>query len=86
LGVEHTIDNIHNYDDTNLKQELKEINEQIQGVYTDINNITAKLINITSTTTKLSLTNSNQVEISSLLHNRQDGSRAIIQPQYIYSW
>jgi seryl-tRNA synthetase len=83
LGVEHTIDNIHNYDDTNLKEDLQEINEQIQNIHTNINNITAKLINMTSTTTKLSLTNSNQVEISSLLHGGQDGFRAIIQPQYI---
>jgi uncharacterized protein YoxC len=35
LGIEHTIDNIHNYDDTNLKEDLQEINEQIQGVHTD---------------------------------------------------
>jgi seryl-tRNA synthetase len=83
LGVEHTIDNIHNYDDTNIKENLKEITNQINNVHTDINNITAKLINMTSTTTKLSLTNSNKVEISSLLHDGQDGSRAIIQPQYI---
>jgi methyl-accepting chemotaxis protein len=83
LGVEHSIDNIHNYDDTNIKSELQEINEQIQVVHTDINNITAKLINMTSTTSKLSLTNSNQVEISSLLHDGQDGSQSIIQPQYI---
>jgi hypothetical protein len=27
LGVEHSIDNIHNYDDTNIKEDLKEINE-----------------------------------------------------------
>jgi hypothetical protein len=38
---------------------------------------------MTSTSTKLSLTNSNQVEISSLLHDGQDGFWAIIQPQYI---
>jgi regulator of PEP synthase PpsR (kinase-PPPase family) len=25
LGVEHSIDNIHNYDDTNIKEELTEI-------------------------------------------------------------
>jgi cell wall assembly regulator SMI1 len=53
-------------------------------MYIQINNITAKLSNITSTATKLSLTNSNQVESSSLLHDGQDGSRAIIQPQYIF--
>jgi hypothetical protein len=83
LGVEHTIDNIHNYDDTNLKEDLQETNEQIQGVHTDINNITAKLANMSCTTTKLSLTNSNQVEISSLLHDGQDGSRTIMQHQFI---
>jgi hypothetical protein len=27
LGVEHSIDNIHNYDDTNIKEELKEITD-----------------------------------------------------------
>jgi hypothetical protein len=44
-----------------------------------INNITEKLANMTNTTTKLSLTNSNQVDISSLLHDGQNGSRAIIR-------
>jgi FtsZ-binding cell division protein ZapB len=34
LGVKHSIYNIHNYDDPNLKEELKEINDQIQGVHT----------------------------------------------------
>jgi hypothetical protein len=52
-------------------------------MYIEINNIAAKLINMTSTTTKLSLTNSNKVEISSLLRDGHDGSRAIIHPQYI---
>jgi low affinity Fe/Cu permease len=55
LGVEHTTNNIHNYDDTNIKKKLKEITDQIGNVHTDINNITAKLSSITSTTTKLSL-------------------------------
>jgi hypothetical protein len=82
LKVEHSINNIHNYDDTNIK-ELKEISDQIGNIHTDINNITAKLTDVTSTTTKLSLTNSNQVEISSSLHDGQDSSQAIIQPQYI---
>jgi uncharacterized protein YoxC len=45
LGVEHSIDNIHNYDDTNIKEDLKEISDQIRNVHTDINNITAKLAN-----------------------------------------
>jgi hypothetical protein len=53
LGVEHSIDNIHNYDDTNIKENLKEISDQIENVHTDINNITAKLSNITSTSTRL---------------------------------
>jgi division protein CdvB (Snf7/Vps24/ESCRT-III family) len=44
LGVEHTIDNIYNYNNTNLKEDLQEINEQIQGVYTDINNITDDVV------------------------------------------
>jgi hypothetical protein len=71
FGVDRSIYNIYNYDDTNLKEDLQEINEQIQGVHTDINNITAKLVNMTITT-KLSLTNSNKVEISSLLHDGQN--------------
>jgi hypothetical protein len=41
LGVEHSIDNIHNYDDTNIKENLKEITDQINNVHTEINNITA---------------------------------------------
>jgi iron-sulfur cluster repair protein YtfE (RIC family) len=46
LGVQHIIDNIHNYDDSNIKEDLQEITERINNVHTDINNITAKLINI----------------------------------------
>jgi seryl-tRNA synthetase len=80
LGVEHSIDEIY---DTNVKENLQEVTDQVNNVHTDINNITAKLINMTSATTKLSLTNSNQVEISSLLHDGQNESRAIIQLQYI---
>jgi hypothetical protein len=45
LRVEHSIDSVHNYDDTNIKENLKEITDQINNVHTDINNITAKLIN-----------------------------------------
>jgi hypothetical protein len=63
LGVELILDNIHNYDGINIKEDLKEISDQINNVHTDINNITAKLANIASTTTKLSLTNPTQVEI-----------------------
>jgi uncharacterized protein YoxC len=55
LGVKHSIDNIHNYDDTNIKENLKEISDLIDNVHTDINNITAKLSNITRTTTRLTL-------------------------------
>jgi uncharacterized protein YoxC len=55
LGIEHSIDNIHNYDDTNIKENLKEITDQTSNVHTDINNITAKLNNVTSTTTRLTL-------------------------------
>jgi archaellum component FlaC len=55
LGVEHSIDNIHNYDDTNIKENLKEISDQIENVHTEINNITAKLNTITSITTRLTL-------------------------------
>jgi seryl-tRNA synthetase len=84
VGVEHSIDNKHNNDDINIKENMKEITDQINNIHTDINNITAKLINMTNTTTKLSLTNSNQVEISFLLDDGQDGSRVIIQPQYIF--
>jgi hypothetical protein len=35
LGVEHNIDNIHNCDDTNIKENLQEITEQIDNVHTD---------------------------------------------------
>jgi seryl-tRNA synthetase len=82
LGVEHSIDNIHNYDHTNIKEDLKEISDQIGNVHTDINNITAKLANVTSTTTKLALNNSTQVEINSIV-NENDGSHGIFAPQYI---
>jgi seryl-tRNA synthetase len=83
LKIEHSIDNIHNYDYTNIKENLQEITEQINNVHTDINNITAKLNNITNTTTKLSLKNQSLVEIKSVVNDNDDGSQAIIAPQYI---
>jgi iron-sulfur cluster repair protein YtfE (RIC family) len=54
LGAEHSIDNIHNYNDANIK-DLKEISDQIGNVHADINNITANLNSISSTTTRLTL-------------------------------
>jgi hypothetical protein len=51
-------------------------------MFTHINNITAKLANITSTTTKLALNNSSVVEINSVV-NENDGSHGIFAPQYI---
>jgi hypothetical protein len=82
LGVEHSIDNIHNYDDTNIKEDLQEISNQIGNVHTDINNVTAKLANITGITTKLSLNNPTQVEINFIV-NENDGSHGIFALQYI---
>jgi seryl-tRNA synthetase len=82
LGVKHSIDNTHNYDNVNIKEELKEISDQINNVHTDINNITAKLSNMTSTTTKLALNNLTQVEINSII-NENDKSHGIFAPQYI---
>jgi hypothetical protein len=79
--VEHSIDNIHNYDDTNIK-DLKEISDQIGDFHTDINNITTKLANITSTTTKLALNKPTQLEIISVV-NENDRSHGIFAPQYI---
>jgi FtsZ-binding cell division protein ZapB len=43
LGVEHSNDNIHNYNHTNMKENLKEITDQVNNVHTDINNTTSKL-------------------------------------------
>jgi regulator of replication initiation timing len=77
LGVEQSVDNIHNYDDANIKEELKEITDKIGNLHTNINDIITKLNNIISTTTKLSLNNtcsgimsSNKVTIThqNLLH------------------
>jgi hypothetical protein len=52
------------------------------NLHTDINNITAKLANVTSTTTKLALNNSTQIKINSIV-NENDGSHGIFSPQYI---
>jgi seryl-tRNA synthetase len=82
LRVEHTINNIHNYDDTNLKDNLKEISDQINNIHTDINNITAKLNNITSTTTRLTLKNPMAVEIDALANEANDGTQALITTQF----
>jgi hypothetical protein len=82
LGVEHSIDNIHNYDNTNIKEELKEISDQINNIHTDINNITAKS-NITRIITKLSLKNPTQIEINFIVNENGDGSQAVISLLYV---
>jgi seryl-tRNA synthetase len=82
LRVEYSIDNIHNYVDTNIKENLKEITDQIQGVHTGINNITAKLSNIISTTTRLILKNPNAVEIDAVVNEALDGTQALITKQF----
>jgi hypothetical protein len=82
LGVEHSVDNIHNYDDTNTKENLQEISDQIENLHTYINNITAKLNNITSITTRLTLKNPNAIEIDAVVNEALDGTQTLITKQF----
>jgi seryl-tRNA synthetase len=82
LEIEHSIDNIHNYDNTNIKENLKEISDLIDNVHTDINSVTAKLSNITGITTRLTLKNPNSIEIDAVVNEALDGTQALITKQF----
>jgi hypothetical protein len=63
FGVEHSIDNIHNYDDTNIKEELKEITETANQ--TNISDVNGLVFSYTSSGVRISdFTNANHVVIS----------------------
>jgi hypothetical protein len=57
LGVEHTVDTLHNYDDTNIKDM---ITESIQNINDDL---TTLLQGVISTTPILTLRNNNKIDL-----------------------
>jgi hypothetical protein len=66
LGVEHDIDGIHNYDDTDLKTRLEDMLRSIDGLADDVDTLAGRLGGINSTTSSISIFNQNSVKASVL--------------------
>jgi hypothetical protein len=77
LGVEHEIDNIHNYDDTSLKNDVNNIKTQIQTAFTNITYLQGQLTGITSSTSELDIKNDALIDISTMDDNKV-GSRVFL--------
>jgi hypothetical protein len=66
LGVEHEIDGIHNYDDTDIKSRLEDMITSIAGLTNDIETLSGRLNGINSTSSSISIFNQNSVKASVL--------------------
>jgi hypothetical protein len=74
LGIEHEIDNVHNYDDTDLKSKLTllssqldtsigTINGDISDIQGDVNSLSNRLNGINSTSSQVAITNPSVVRL-----------------------
>jgi prefoldin subunit 5 len=91
LGVEHSIDEIHNYDDSNLKQDIATITSDltsllnnINSIHADIDALNTRLGGITSTTAKIKLANSHEIDAEVYVDDNGTGTSIRMTPAMIY--
>jgi hypothetical protein len=89
--VEHSIDEIHNYDDSNLKGDiaglsgqLTDIINSINSIHSDIDAVTTRLNGITSTTAKIKLANPKEIKMEVYADENQTGSAVQMTTAMIY--
>jgi predicted RNA-binding protein len=86
LGLEHEIDGVHNYDDTDLKSKIDGLNEKLDSfkndVDSDVNRIIARITGINNTSSKISLHNLSNIEVSTM-NGDNHGTRILLTPQQI---
>jgi hypothetical protein len=66
LGVEHDINVIHNYDDTDIKPRLESMMTALDDMASDIDTLSGRLNGINSTSASISIFNQNSVKTSVL--------------------
>jgi hypothetical protein len=86
LGLEHEIDGVHNYDDTDLNTKLNSLNTKLEtfreAVNSDVNGLISRITGINKTTSKISLQNLLNIEVSTM-NASNHGTRIILLPQQI---
>jgi hypothetical protein len=93
LGLEHEIDGIHNYDDgtlntkiDNIEEGMKDLEDNIKNVKehidSDVNGILARIQGINNTSSKISLQNLSNIEVSTMNSNNH-GTKILLSPQQI---
>jgi hypothetical protein len=95
LGLEHTIDGVHNYDDTSMKTQIATIQNNLGLARTDINSLQTRTGNLESevgeiqgdlagidgSANQLSLYNTGEISLSTLVNNH--GTKIDIIPGQI---
>jgi predicted nucleic acid-binding Zn-ribbon protein len=86
LGLEHEIDDVHNYDDTDLKSKIDGLNTKLESfkddVNSDVNGIIARITGINNTSSKISLQNLSNIEVSTMNADNH-GTKIILTQQII---
>jgi hypothetical protein len=86
LGLEHEIDGVHNYDDTDIKSKIDGLNEKLDSfkndVNSDVNGIIARIAGINNISSKISLQNLSNIEVSTM-NASNHGTRILLTPQQI---
>jgi hypothetical protein len=96
LGLEHTIDGVHNYDDTSLKTQLSTLTNNLALARTDINSlqtrtgnvenevneITEDITGINGKPNELSLYNQSEISLSTLTANNH-GTKIELTPRQL---
>jgi hypothetical protein len=82
LGLEHEIDGVHNYDDTDLKTKLQNLNTSIEGINSDINNLSNRLSGISTSSSQVAITNLTEVKLSTRDTNN-NGTLVDLSPNQI---
>jgi hypothetical protein len=87
LGVEHTVDDLHNYDDASIKESLlhleSNLSDRIELIRADTEANTNKLSGIETTSTKINIKKTAEIKFDNTINNAQDGSKISILPGYL---
>jgi hypothetical protein len=84
LSVEHTVDDLHNYDDATIKESITnleiKLQEEIEQVRTDTDSIQNNLSGIENTSTKIAIKKSAKIELDNSVNDNKDGSSITMLP------
>jgi hypothetical protein len=87
LGIEHTVDNITEYNDTSLKESIEAVRNdfsvRIEQIRSDTKANTNKLSGIENTSTKINIKKTAEIGFDNTVNDANDSSKVSITPGWI---